>query len=247
MKKIAVLLIATRKYKTFLPAILAGIERNFLTNHDVHVHLFVDTPSASSMEESAVLNKHWHVIPSYGFPEATLYRYKIFSDHAEALKDYDHIFYLDVDMAIDEPVGDELLLGDFTAVRHPGFFISEGWGSSGNDPRSRSHIEPQHQKKYYAGGFQGGKASAYLLACQTLSELIELDAREGVMAVYHDETFWNYYLNFAVLQYSTPMEINELTPSYCSVPSMEQRKNWGIDNLPAKIIALDKNHAEIRS
>ena len=65
---------------------------------------------------------------------------------------------------------------------------------------------------------------------------IDQDDKNGIVAVWHDESHLNRYLSetFALDQLKT------LTPSYCYPES------W---NLPfkKKILALDKNHAEVRS
>lgn len=246
MKRIGILLVATNRYREFVPALLEGIDKNFLRNHHIDVHIF--TNERFDMQWHNRLWIDQHTIPAYKFPEATLLRYKIFHDNRAHLSGYDWLFYLDVDMAIEQEVGDELLQKDLVAVRHPGFYAEgRGWGSTGNDPRSKSYIGPEYQKKYFCGGIQGGQAGPYLAVCEHLHYLIEEDLSIGVMPVYHDETMWNYFLNYGITQHAPNFEINELTPSYCSVPSMEQRANWGIDHLPAKIIALDKNHNYYRS
>lgn len=62
----------------------------------------------------------------------------------------------------------------------------------------------------------------------------------GILAEYHDEVFWNWYCKTY-----PPKKI--LDPSYCMVEQMELRKKWGIDDLTPRLLALAKNHSEIRS
>lgn len=243
MKKIGILLISTGKYEQFIMPLLTGLDKNFLKDHQRDVRLFTDSKFAYIPDSLNVIK---YKIPSYKFPYATLYRYKIFSDHAVVLSHYDYLYYLDVDMAIESEVGEEIF-GDLTGVRHPGFYTNNGWGSESNDPNSLSYIGPEHQKKYFAGGFQGGAADKYLTICKDLAEKIQNDESRGVMAQWHDETFWNYALNFMVPKDFPDWKITELTPSYCTVPSIQQRIIWGIQDFPAKIVALDKNHSELRS
>ena len=92
-------------------------------------------------------------------------------------------------------------------------------------------MHKMHQNKYYAGGFQGGKTDIYLKACETMASDIETDEKNGVMAVWHDESHWNQYLYLH--------EHKELSPSYCYPES------WKLP-FPKKLLALDKNHADIR-
>ncbi len=242
---IALCLLATRKYKSFVAPILPGIIKNFLPQHQIIVHLFTD--ELMDVHGSDRVRIEQHLVQPYSFPTISLYRYKIFTEHAYHFAGCDWVFYSDVDMDFVDTISDEILQGDIVGVRHPGFWYNNGWGSGGNNPESLSYIEPEFQKKYFCGGFQAGRTDKYLTVCKLLSEKIADDESRNVLAIYHDETFWNYFLNYAIGILYPDWIINELTPEYCSVPSMEQRERWGIAHLPAKIVALDKNHEEIRS
>lgn len=234
-KQIAVLLIATKKYKQFIFPLLAQIEKYLLPDYKKDIWLFTDGGSGYGDNVTQI------GIPSYGFPEATLLRYEMFNKYSELLSKYSHIYYTDIDMAINDVVGEEILVDGLIAVRHPGFYISDGWGSEGNNPESLSYFPADKRKHYYAGGVQGGKSEYYLAAINSLAKRIEDDRQRGVMAIYHDETHWNKWVNF-----DRPDLITEFTPSYCMVEQEHFRKEWGIDNLPVKIIALAKDHASIR-
>lgn len=253
-KNIAVCLIATNKYKQFVDPLITSIKNNFLKKHNICVHVFTDD-IGQCMERNAGnffsydpdrLTIIYHKIPSYGFPEATLLRYRIFSDAKSFLEKSDHVFYLDVDMRIENEVGDDILDGELTAVRHPGFFMNNGWGSPNVDPRSTAYILPPLRKKYFAGGFQGGQTESYLYVCDFLANNIDHDIKNSVMAEWHDESHWNAFLNYNMYTVRV-RSLNELTPSYCMVEQIDLRGKWGILNLEPKIVALKKNHAELRS
>lgn len=245
MKNIVIVLIATNKYRQFVAPLLEGIEKNFLKNHKVDVHLF--TNELFSAPDIGRITVFQHIIPPYKFPQATLYRYKIFNDHNEDLASYDFIYYLDVDMEVALPVGEEIF-GDITAVRHPGFFTEgRGWGSGNVHPQSTAYLSPEYWKKYYAGGFQGGSAKCYMEVCERLARHILVDEEAGILAEHNDESHFNHWLNKAMEEVHPEWKLTELDSSYCNVPRMEQRQMWGIDHLPAIIIALDKDHAAMRS
>ena len=136
-------------------------------------------------------------------------------------------------MKVVDYVGEEILPNaeeKLTATRHPGF-VNGGWGSNNVDKRSTAFIPEELRKTYFAGGFQGGETTAYLQACKTLSDNISKDEDIGIIAEWHDESHWNSYLSTR-----TPKIISN---EYCMC-----EKN--ISGNP-KIIALDKNHAELRS
>lgn len=238
-QQIGVLLIATRRYKIFVQNLIDGIKRNFLLNHDVRVFLFTDEFGSYSGDDR--VNIEQHHIPDYKYPEATLFRYKIFGQHTPILSKMDFLFYLDVDMSIYGIVGDEILNEGLMAVAHPGFFINNGWGDSSNPSESSSYLPKEKRRKYYCGGTQGGDSYSYLVASVTMAIGIDEDEMNGIRAEWNDETHWNWFLH------TTDMRITEFSPSYCMPEPIRLRVAWGISNLETKIIALDKNHSEIRS
>lgn len=232
--KIALCLIATRKYKQFVQPLLNDVAKYFLPDHEIEVHLFID--ELGEYHGSDRVKVIQDLIPSYGFPEATLYRYRIMTSKTYNV---DYIYYMDVDMSICAEVGDEILQ-DIMVVYHPGFFASGG-GSWGDNKSSTSYTHPKYRRIYVAGGFQGGAYEMYYRLMKRLSKNIDEDERNGgVMAEWHDET----HLNAAIseMRYYTALQ-----PSYCMVEQHGLRKRWGIDHIPAIIVALAKNHNEIRS
>lgn len=235
-KKIGILLIATNKYKQFVNPLITALDKYFLPNHQLSVFLFTDEMhyKFNASERISILITQ---IPPYKFPFATLYRYKIFADNSNLFNLCDYLFYMDVDMDIVAPVGDEIL-APLTAVRHPGFY--NGGGSWGNDPKSTAYTKPENRKHYYAGGFQGGSKNYYLSVVCLLADRIAADEENEIMAQWHDETHWNWYLA------NNPV-FKELSPEYCMVEQQHLRQDWGIDHLEPKIIALAKDHAELRS
>lgn len=236
-KQIGILLIATRKYKQFVNQLIKSLDENFLPEHKLSVHLFTDSieyPYVIGYERTGIVI---HPIPDYGFPEATLRRYEIFTSIEYNL---DYLYYLDVDMKISLPVGNEIL-GEVVAVQHPGYYYLGG-GSWSNNKASTAYVVPEKRLTYYAGGFQGGKKDFYYHAMMAMRDNIQRDKDNDVLAEWHDESHWNKFLS----KYRGGGLI-ELSPSYCMVEQIELRRQWKIDNLPARIIALEKNHEEIRS
>lgn len=232
-------MISTRKYKQFVEPLIAQIDEFFLPDYPKTIFLFTDEYQRLLRSRNEIRQI---IIPSYGFPYASLYRFKTFYNNWQSLEECNHLFYLDVDMAVVSNIGDEILGDGLTITRHPGFFINNGWGSPNVSPQSLAFVPIAERKKYFAGGFSGGKAVVYLSMAKKLAHNIEDDEKRGVMAEYHDESHLNAY----VVEHPE-IPLIELTPSYCMVEQPHLQKAWGIDNLDKKIIALAKNHKELRS
>lgn len=226
--KIGLALIATGKYDVFLQPLIDSVDKFFFRGDEVTIYLFTDkTPELIHSDRINII-----IIPTEHkpFPYPTLYRYKYINAYAEYI-DTDYLFYCDVDMRFVAEVGREIL-GDIVCTEHPGFFKG-GWGSNGNSKASLSYLPEFMRKKYVCGGFQGGATVHYLKACGTLASRIYMDEKMGVMAEWHDETHWNWYIAMRA------KNVKMLNPSYCYPES------WSLP-FTKKLLALDKNHAEIR-
>lgn len=235
---VGILLIATRKYKQFVSPLVEQIGKYFLPGTQKTIYLFTDGGTFPSNIKLPVLN---YSIEPLSFPYATLYRYKLFTQQASDLSDCSHLFYLDVDMAIIENVGSEILGDGLTVVRHPGFFALPGWGSHNVHPESKAFIPPEGWLKYFAGGFNGGRSDIFLKMAKELAANIQEDESKGIIAEHNDESHLNHYL------WAHPeIERIELSPSYCMPEEQEYKQNWGLSHLPSIILALAKDHKSIR-
>lgn len=233
---LGILLIATKKYKQFVQPLVDQLNKYIRV--PFQVILFSD--EGMFLESKAPVNNY--LIPAYGFPQATLYRYKIFSSHEVSLRErFKHLLYLDVDMRLECYMGKEFLVPGLLCVQHPGTYESNRWGSPNTSKLSSAWFAESERKRYYCGGVQGGKVNQYLNACKHLAKNIDDDEMNGVMAEWHDETHWNKFTN-----YIRPDLVTELSPSYCMPEPMKSRKDWGLLQFEPKIIALEKNHKEIR-
>lgn len=226
---IGLLLIATNKYIRFLNPLVDSVNKYFLPNHNITIFCFTNILD-HKVSENVILISQDHM----PWPLPTLRRYEIFYNHRDKFSNMDYLFYLDVDMMINDYIGDEFLPNDknLLAVIHPGY-RRDLLQSFERRPQSKAFVDFHHYV-YHCGGVQGGKKDAYLRACQILSSNILDDMNRGIIAIWHDESHWNSYL------VNNPDLYKELDCDYCYPES------WSI---PYKkiILALDKNHAEMRS
>lgn len=234
-QQIGLLIIATNKYKQFFPQLLEGIKKNFLLRCDITIFLFTDEYISCEFDFRVKIEQH--PIPSYKFPEATMLRYAVFRKFQNYFSKMDYLFYSDIDMGYVSEV-DESILGRIVVVRHPGFF-TKGGGSWETREESQCYVRPEHRTNYYAGGFSGGLTGEYIGAITIMDMMISEDLNNGITPVWHDESALNKFITVCGV-------FKELDPSYCLVENMTLRKLWGIDHFEPKILALDKNHKEMR-
>jgi len=226
MSKIGLLIIATNKYTTFIEPLIKSADDNFLNNQEVTYFIFTDKP----LELISKRNINYINVEHKDWPWMTLGRYKIFSDSHDELSKMDYLYYCDADMRFVGVVGDEIL-SDLVATQHPGYYGTKGTPET--NPASLACVYPYEDMQYFAGGFNGGKSEDFLKMSKILSNNIDIDYSNGIIAIWHDESHMNrYFID------NKPTKI--LNPSYCYGESM---------NIPfeRKLIALDKNHSEIRS
>ncbi len=171
------------------------------------------------------------------WPMLTLLRYQNFIHFQDEFKDCDYIYYIDADLRIVDTIGEEIL-GDFVVTRHPGFVncISANQFTYERNPNSKCGISYNQGIDYYIGSFNGGAKDKFLSASLVMRDWLNEDLKNNYIPIYHDESALNKYCLL-----NPPSKI--LPPNYCSP------ENW--PHIPAifgppKILALDKNHNEIR-
>lgn len=250
--KIGVLLVCINQhYWEFMEPVVRDIGRYFLPGHDVHTLVWSDVQEKESYDSG--LKGEIFPTDSIEWPYPTLLRYNLFLQEEEKLKDYDYLFYIDLDMRIVNVVGDEILGSGLTIAPHPGYAVrKELWPPYEPNPLSASYIKrpgkvvmmegkPRFMPFYAAGGFQGGRAAEYIKAMKGTAKIIDRDLTNNYIPIWNDESAWNKY----VFDVQSQEEIDKtvfLTPSYVYPDSLINEyytKLWGC-NYPPKIVTLTK-------
>lgn len=189
---------------------------------------------------------------SVDWPMPTLMRYHLFLQQEEKLKEYDYIFYCDIDMLFANVVGDEILGQGLTAAPHPGYYLKKEYyppyepnefsqayiprpGKLVSDPDSKNPAKQRFMPHYYAGGFQGGKSAQFIQAMKEMKAMIDKDLAMKYVPIWNDESIWNAYL------FKNPPSVF-LTPSYIYPDSLIKEYYeplWGRAFQP-KLITITK-------
>lgn len=228
---VGLLIVATGKYIQWVQPLISSADRFFLPDCQVTYFIFTDAQDYLSQERRFDSVREVKVLAHQrlGWPYDTMMRPKVYYSYAADLATIDYVFALDADMLFVDTVGNEIL-GDLVATQHPGFVGRRG--SYETRRVSTACVDPHEGVCYFAGGFNGGTTCEYLALCKKITDNIELDLAHDVIAVWHDESHINRYF------IDNPPSVI-LSPSYCYPES------W---NIPyhKRLLALDKNHAEVR-
>jgi len=231
--KICILTIATNKYLQFVEKLYDDIAEKFIPEAEINCLLFTD----HEIEETSD-NVRVHYIDHEPWPMPTLKRYNYFVKERDYILQHDYCFYFDADMRIDNPVGTEVLADGVVATQHPyQSFHSIMDMSYDRNPKSLAYVPPGTGKTYYAGGFNGGRTKEFIEMSEVIADRVNKDLENGVVALWHDESHMNRYL------IDNP-PAKSLTPSYCWAEEFYNNPNYPYE---PKIIALQKNHKELRT
>tara|TARA_R110000868_G_scaffold63957_2_gene192527 strand:- start:1570 stop:2286 length:717 start_codon:yes stop_codon:yes gene_type:complete len=221
--KICILTIATNKYLQFVERLLDDIEKNFLDGHDIQCLLFTDheVETSDNVKVSQIGHKPW--------PEPALKKYNYINLESEYLKDFDYLYLFDADVGIVDTVGEEVLQ-DLVGVLHP-YKILESKKTYPYEKRKEStaYVSDENHNKYYAAAFVGGKSENFLQMAKVISQRVEEDERNGIVAKWHDESHLNKYFNE-----NSPFE---LSPSYMFPEELINHPQYPYE---PKIVALKK-------
>ena len=221
--KIGLLVMATGKYIVFVEPLIQSARIHFFPGHEVTFFVFTDKQAPIGHDIVSVFQS------KLGWPFDTMMRNEVYASHKELYSSQDYLFACDADMLFVDTVGDEIL-GEHVATIHPGFVGKRG--SYETSPKSLACVYQNEGEYYFAGGFYGGAREKFINMASTLAKRVNEDLKEGIIAVWHDESHWNRYC----IDHK-PTVI--LTPSYCYPES------W---HLPykKKLLALDKDHKEFQ-
>lgn len=226
--KTALLLIATGpRYHQYIDQVLASAKKYFVSHTSI---LWTDSMNKTSADIQ---------IPhkDFGFPIATLRRYRTFLSQEQLLRKFDYLFYVDIDTVfVDSIHPDEILADGITATTHPGYVGSPG--DPEKNPESTAYVEKP--RVYFAGGFNGGSTNAFLEMAAIIDHNIDIDEENGIRAKNNDESHFNRYL------YDNP-PAKILTPAFCYPDKThnqeEYRRGWreaGISDYQPKIELINK-------
>ena len=164
-----------------------------------------------------------HAIESWGWPEVTLLRYRFFTNYKKYLINDILIYLDSDMLVLSnfyDLLQDFKWRNGMAFVPHPGFVMKMNissffqvavhpkllslllkeklkkvlmLGSWEVNPKSLAYLIPSNRKKYVHGAIWMGKQADVIQMCSNLSERINVDLENKVIATWHDESHLNWY------------------------------------------------------
>jgi hypothetical protein len=244
---LGIMTIATNSYVNYWKQQAKSISLLNHTGIDVTLHVFTDdVPLVREFSRDLDLRVVTHHIPSYGWPEATLYRYAIFNQFKQDINEQ-ILMYLDADMLVNRGFTyqglTESMRSGVCLVMHPGYYRPSGFsllelyfnntslargdlsalvskGGIGEWEQNRdslAFVPRRLRKRYMCGGIWWGFREEIFSLCYVLASRVLGDEANGEQAVWHDES----HLNWWASRNSSGVE----SPRYCFAEGYPQLKN----------------------
>lgn len=193
--KVAILYICLGKYTVFWDEFYESFEKYFLPNVEKTYFVFTDNKKLPFSQ-----NKNVCIIPqkNLGWPDNTLQRFSLFVREEKRWKDFDYTFFVNSNfLCVEEitaaeflPITEELVVAEHANVH--GKPTSEF--TYDRNPKSLACVKEGEGKYYVMGGLNGGKTKPYMKMIHKLKENVDEDARNGVVALWHDESHLNRFI-----------------------------------------------------
>lgn len=257
--QLGILSIATNQYLDFWTELASSIDKTQNQPCDIRLHVFTNRVSeaVAFSKQLKSVRVSVHEIPAYGWPEATLFRFKVF---AQALDEIDepYLMYLDADSVMTGPLeerifgmmdsADVLLVEQSGSWRpkqwskfvrfyilHPGAIYADlgkllfegGLGTWEKRRESLAYVPRKKRKHYVYGAVWMGTRRGIRKLSFELANRVQRDWDRGIIARWHDES----HLNWWCAQYSPPL----LDPRYYFFPGQHH-----LDELPSIITMVPK-------
>lgn len=249
-RKVALLFISLNSnYWPYVEQVIEDCNKFFLSDHRLNVQLdfflWTDLPEGTTYGAT--------VIPTepQPWPIPTLMRYHLFLQEKEKLEGYDYLYYLDADMRVVAPIGEEIFTDGLMVAEHPMYAVDKHFIPPYEPSKDSTAFvkrlgivitdedtgRPRFKPVYAAGGFQGGAAKVFIKAMEAMRDSVDKDFNRNYIAIWNDESHWNKYL----YDYEGPLTV--LSPAYVYPDSLIKEyyepRVWGRSYEP-KIVTLTK-------
>lgn len=195
---IGIVYITTGIYSELWKEFYPTCECYFCPDTQKGYEVFTDSVRLQEME---LKNVTWHPVKDRGFIRNVSAKAEFICSISAALKEkYDYVFYLNGNYKFLEPIYSDEILPE--AEHH--YLTALSFDTYKNkalsdlpydrNPACRAYIERGQGKKYYQGGFYGGRTAEVIELSEWCMQAIRKDLENKIIARWHDESYLNRYL-----------------------------------------------------
>ena len=204
--RIGIIAIFIKKYVVFFENYINNIESKFLPNNKKHY--FIITDNEKYIKDIALKKNITFTICKedyIGWPYETLYRFKYINniDKRGLFNRIDYLYFLNSNISIIKKEYDLIPECDHIFVKHNGFHNETFNKLAKLETLEKNKISTAYaygnknnnDYVYFGGGFYGATKKAFLNMSYTLEKNIESDEKNNYIAIWHDESHLNHYIN----------------------------------------------------
>lgn len=192
--KIGIITIATGKYSIYVPDLVQTCEEFFLKNYEKTYYVYTDSEISAFKGAEKVIKIEQEKL---GWPYDSMLRFHMFTEFSEILLENDYIFFMNANMKIVSEVDPSILPEEnscgIVATLHPGYYEKSDLPYE-NNTRSEFYVPLNKRNLYFQGCFNGGITSKFLEMSKILKDKMDIDMKNNIIPIWHDETAMNWYL-----------------------------------------------------
>lgn len=190
--KIGMLYICTGAYDVFFPTFYSSREKLFMPDSEKYYFVFTDSEKDYFSHDN--ITKIYQ--KNLGWPDNTLKRFHMFDSITDTLKNYDYLFFFNANIQFMMPIHEDILPSKgLIVVKHPGYYLADPKEFTyERNPKSLACINDGEGEIYVFGAANGGKSEDYIKMYQELKRRVDEDEKNGIIAIYHDESHLNRYI-----------------------------------------------------
>ena len=193
MIKIAYIFTATGRYSRFVDdLVISGTTKFFPGEKTQFITFTDDTSFINKYKNLTVIQQN-----KLGWPFDTLMRFHLICNMSDMLSEFDYIFYGNANMVFNDVIGNEILpdVDGMVATIHPmQRNLPKVNRTYERNPNSLAYVKfGEEGDNYYQGCFFGGTAKKFLEVSSILRDRIQIDADNGIIPIWWDESHMNKY------------------------------------------------------
>jgi hypothetical protein len=206
---ISFFVIATKSYRDYARNLISDLRLNSNEDFKVCIILLTDITDSFLQEfpKTLFFELKTALVPSYGWPEATLFRFQLMLLHQDLVAG-EIVAYIDADMRVSSKLATEMFTDVFNnpcdskiaLVKHPGyafrskpyeFLCKTHFGPWGVSRTSTAWVPRKLRSTYVCGGLFWGQSVDFFKLCKDLERQVETDESNNVRAKHNDESHLN--------------------------------------------------------